>query len=226
MCRYRSSVKSHQRYPQWRGGAQICLTTAIVVIAAMTSSARAGITRYENTDRDAWFDDVGGASAVITIGFSDFADNTFITDQYQHLGVTFTDGNDITAGFAPSSWPQDGWGLDGNGDIDLMFDAPRTFIAVDFPGFIRFELFLEGELVGDALFGESGRHDNFAGVTSTIAFDSAVLSNFAGPQANIDDLHFTRIPGPSGLIVLSGVLFARSRVRRRDAHVSGYGREL
>ncbi len=186
---------------------------SIGIAVGLCSHAGADITKYGNDDRDAWFNDVGGASAVTTIGFSDFGDDVFITDQYEHLGVTFTDGNDLTSGFAPSSWPQDGWGLDGNGDIDVTFETPITFVAVDHPGTMRFELFFEGQLVGDEFFVVNGS-GNFSGIISTVLFDSVVISDLADGQVFIDDLHFNRVPGPSGLVLLTGVLFMRSRIRR------------
>jgi len=113
---------------------------AVIVAALMLAHepAAAGLTTY--TDRQAWFDDVGAVAEITTIGFDDFGLTT-ITDQYEHLGVIFTDGNDTTR---PSSGvsPRDGWGLDGNPDITMEFDSPKHAIAVDYPGGIQIDLYL------------------------------------------------------------------------------------
>lgn len=128
-----------------------------------------------------------------TIDFTGFEDGTFITDQYAHQGVLFTDGNDNI--HHTCSYVNDCRGLDGNEAIDLVFDTPKTYIAVDHPGFVQFELFSEGILIyTSSNMGHSGA-GFFASLVSSQQFDAVVLSrDFKDSQVFIDDLHFGYIP--------------------------------
>ncbi len=84
--------------------------------------ARGGFIEFLN-DRDGWID---AAGSFTTIHFNELPRHTFVTDQYADLGVLFTDGDDqIDRGGAPP-WMNDGWGLDGNGDINIVFDTPTA----------------------------------------------------------------------------------------------------
>ncbi len=49
----------------------------------------------EFTDKDEW---VATANDFVTIGFTGFNDNTFITDQFAELGLLFSDGDDNIPG--------------------------------------------------------------------------------------------------------------------------------
>ena len=104
-------------------------------------SAHGGVMLFDN--RDEWAAALG--NNVTTVDFVGFPGGTLITDQYSDLGVLFTDGNDRI--FFTPSFPNDGVGLDGNGNITAAFETLQFGFAVDFPGTIRYSLFRDGELV-------------------------------------------------------------------------------
>ncbi len=164
----------------------------------------------EFTDKDEWIAAVGDFT---TIGFTGFPVGTFITDQYADLGILFTDGNDSISPFDPITYPEDGWGLDGNGNISVAFDTPQAWIGVDYPGFLSIELYSEGRLFFTSnLWG--GGVGNFLGLVSSELFDAAVLVESApGSEAAIDDLHFG-VPAPGARWLLGlAALFPRRRHR-------------
>ena len=130
-------------------------TIGLFATALLTSlsvgSAHGGVMEF--TDKDAWIAAVG---PFTTIDFTGFPEGTFITEQYAHLGIHFTDGNDsidINAGVL-----NDGSGLDGNPSMHLSFDSPQAYLAVDFPGDVQFDLFSGDTLLHTSLFiaGTSG----------------------------------------------------------------------
>ena len=172
----------------------------------VSAAAHAGVQEF--TDKDEWIAAVG---EFTTIGFTEFPHGTFITDQYADLGILFTDGNDSIACCGPV-FPEDGAGLDGNGDISVAFDTPQLWIGADFPGLLRIELYQNGRLfyVSDN-YGQDPV-GNFAGLLSNEPFDAAVLIDVLG-EAEIDDLHFG-VPAPGALPLLAlGALCTRRRRR-------------
>ena len=148
---------------------------------------------------------------VTTIDFTGFEKGTLITDQFEDLGLIFNGVNhfiDQSDGLF-----EDGWGLAraGDGPIDLSFTTPQSWIAIDFPGIIYFELFNEGELVyTSSLFGGGGV-GFFGGLISTETFDAVLIIKQGG--ALIDDLHFG-VPAP-GTLALLGLAAVLPRRRRR-----------
>ena len=175
-----------------------------LTLTLLTATAHGGVIEF--TDKDEWIDAVG---AFTTIGFTGFPNGTFITNQYADLGVLFTDGNDSIR-FSPTVFPNDEWGLDGNGDIAVAFDTPQLWIGVDFPGFLDIELYYQGKLIHTGVFGFGGI-GNFSGLLSTQPFDAAVLAEVGGSEAEIDDLHFG-VPAPGTLPLLAlGALWTRRR---------------
>lgn len=197
-------------------GAWCC---AVLAVAAIRTQAHGGITTYGNSDRDAWFDDVGaGATSITTIGFDDLG-NAIVTDQYAHFGVIF-DGDNGTIGEDFGIY-NDGWGLRGQPNIAFEFDSPRNAIAADYPGSIRFSLYLDGDLVGIEDF-FTINFGNFAGLVSEVSFDSVVVERAiaTGDPTFIDDLHFATIPAPSALVPVLIVSLYRCRGRRRAQHHS------
>lgn len=181
------------------------VATALATSAAVTP-ARGGV--FEFTDKDAWIAAVGGFTTVDFVGFPS---GTFITEQYAGLGIHFTDGNDSIPPFGPISFPNDGWDLDGNGDINVSFDSPQLWIAVDYPGFMQFELFWQDQLVYTSSLFLPGGIGNFAGLLSNDLFDAARIID-PGGQAEIDDLHFG-VPSP-GVIAFLALGGLRERRRR------------
>ncbi|MCH8153114.1 MAG: hypothetical protein IH830_12180 [Planctomycetes bacterium] len=159
---------------------------AAVCLFVPGGTATAGVLEFE--DKDEWLDAIG---PFVTVDFTGFEPGTVITDQYADLGVLFVDGFYTIKPFDPFLFPNDGWGLDGNGNITVAFDTPMAYIGVDYPGFLRIELFRDGKLIytSSVFFGDPV--GNFAGLLSTKLFDMAVLMDDPPPdQAAIDDLHF------------------------------------
>ena len=172
--------------------------------------APAGVVEFH--DKGDWINAVG---PFTTIGFEGFPPGTIITDQWADLGVVFADGNDTIKPFDPITFPEDGWGLDGNGNIVLEFAELMAWIASDFPGNLRIDLYSDGQLFyTSGPFGVGGI-GNFGGLVSDQLFDMAVLMDVpAGNQAEIDDLHFgPPIPGPGAIGVLAVALLPSRRRR-------------
>ena len=193
-----------------RGGFQFFLAPTAAWIAAVP--AHAGLIEF--TDRAEWEAAVG---SFTTIDFTGFPEFTLITTQYQDLGVTFTDGDDFTR-FNPSAFVNDGWGLNGGigGDIDLSFETPQRWIAVDFPGEMRLFLFSGGKLIYFSSVFSAGADGigGFGGLVSSEPFDAAVILDPIDDFVFIDDLHFG-VPAPAGLwlLTLAGLWHARRRRR-------------
>jgi len=187
------------------------LTFRLLVLAALgwpALPAHAGVTEF--IDRAEWEGAVGQFSTIDFTGFPAF---TIITDQYQDLGVTFTDGNDVT--FFTPSFVNDDWGLRGNGDIHLSFDRPQGWIGVDFPGFIRVLLFSGGELIHFSSIFAADPVGGFGGLVSTELFDAVVILDPFDDAVFIDDLHFG-VPAPGGLMLLAlAGIWPRRRRRSR-----------
>ena len=163
------------------------------------------------TNSTQWQSAVGDYS---TIDFTGFSNNTVITDQYEDMGILFTDGLDFIY-HNNNIFLNDGIGLRGGipHSITIDFTVPIQWIAMDFPGRLWVELYFKGRLTYNAgPFGSSGP-GHFAGFQSTQPFDKVRLFNAAASEANIDDLHFgPPIPAP-GVLAL-----AATGARRRRRH--------
>jgi hypothetical protein len=164
----------------------------------------------EYIDPDAWGD---AAGPFTTIDFTGFPDGTIIVEQYADQGIHFTDGIDVIHHVA--AYVNDGQGLIGAFDeIAVAFDQPMYTIAVDFPGFVQFELFDQGELIYTSTIFTQGLVGNFAGLVSTRPFDAAIILDPTG-GVSIDDLHFgPPIPGPASAALLTMALVAAPCRRR------------
>ena len=188
----------------------IQLRFRLLVLAALACPAlptHAGVTEF--IDRAEW---EGAVGEFTTIDFTGFPEFTIITDQYQDLGVTFTDGNDVT--FFTPSFVNDDWGLVGNGDIHLSFERPQVWIGVDFPGSIRVLLFSGGELIHFSSIFAADPVGGFGGLVSSELFDAAVILDPFDDLVFIDDLHFG-VPAPPSLalLALGAAWFGRRRRR-------------
>ena len=168
-----------------RSASFITLCAAVCLFVA-GGTARPGVLEFE--DKDEWLAAIGG---FVTVDFTGFEPGTVITDQYADLGVLFVDGFYTIFPFDPISFPNDGWGLDGNGNITVVFDTPMAYIGVDYGGHMHLELYRGGVLIYESSDFLPGGVGNFAGLLSSESFDMAVLMDVPPPdQAAIDDLHF------------------------------------
>jgi hypothetical protein len=188
----------------------LSLSMAIVTVLTLSSSARAEMSLL--FDFAQWQSQAG---SVTTIDFTGFPQFTIITNQYSDLGVIFTQGNDFVHN-DPSQFPLDGWGLDGNNNstIAMTFTTPQYAFATHF-GSIQYQLFSNGQLiyqsppmgVGVSL---------FAGVISTVPFDSVVLFDPLDTiSVQIDNLYFAPgIPAPPAFMLLGAAGLCVHRRRR------------
>lgn len=191
-------------------------TRLAVFVAALVSVPRlalGGLIEFE--DKAAWLAAVGSFQ---TVDFTEFPVNTFVTNHYANLGVLFTDGDDIISCCDDIVYPEDGAGLDGNGNITLFFDTPQAWIAADFAGRLVIELYSEAKLIYTTeIFAIGGGFGNFGGVKSTEHFDMAILMDVPAEfEAEIDNLYFG-VPSPSALALLGFGALRCQRQRRRTA---------
>jgi len=148
-----------------------------------------------------------------TIDFLGLPHDTFITTQYASNGITFS-GENLITGPTPA-FPNDQWGLFAPNNMRFTFDAPQHWIAVDFPGSIKFQLFSQGELIYTSPSFIPGGLGNFVGLVSDIHYDEVLLYKHPGLGTSIfiDDLHWgSAVPAPGGMLLL---LMATSAGRRR-----------
>ena len=178
------------RCPSWVG-APARYAASLMLASSATSTAVAGVIEFWNEDREEWFVAV---LEYTTIDFTGFPNDTFITNQYEDLGVLFLDGDDNIICCDEPSFPKDGSGLDGNAAIHLLFSSPQRWIAADFPGDLRFQLIFEGNLIYESSwFGGFGA-GKFGGLLSTVAFDEVIVTDPFDTQVNFADLHFGFLP--------------------------------
>jgi hypothetical protein len=156
-------------------------------------------------DRAEW---VAAVGPVTTIDFTGFPEGTTITDQYADVGAIFIDGLNFTW-FNPT-FKNDGVGLYGYDEINVAFDTPQRWMAVDFPGFIGIRLFFQDSIIHESGWGNPG-NGWFVGLVSDEPFDSLLLIE-PGGEVNIDDLHYG-VPSPAvlWLLAVAGLVWRRRR---------------
>lgn len=164
------------------------------------------------------YTDLGDYNAAVgahtIIDFTDFASGTIITTQYAGLGADFTDGNDSI--LANTGFVVDGFGLAGNGRIDISFSTLMTHIAVEFPGAVVFDFYDGVTFLGSSSeFAGSGL-GFFAGVVGS-AFDRVVIRDWVDDLVFIDNLHFgaVAVPEPATLALFGIGLVGIGLARRR-----------
>jgi hypothetical protein len=186
----------------------------------VSPSASALTSALEFKDRDAWFASV---EALTTITFTELPNGTFVTNQYDELGVLFTDGLDIIL-CCGNNFPNDGSGLNGVTSTALTFTMPQYSIAVDFPGAAQLRLFSAGALIyTSSWFGISGV-GNFGGLISSQPFDAVLITDPVDNALVIDDLHFgVPAPGAPSLLAAGALWLDRRHRRRRASARAGCG---
>jgi len=194
-----------------------CVTFMTLTLALATAVAQADVTEYGNDDRDQWFSDVGGVGNVSTVDFTGLPPFTPVTDQWSHLGVHFAPsfGALLIVGEDNIAFPDDGFGLRGEPDINITFSEPMNWIAADFPGTMIIELYEGNELLYQSEFFGIGGAGNFGGLISDTTFDGARIYDPFDGLVLLDDLHFgPPIPAPASLAPFAALLLVR-RARRR-----------
>jgi hypothetical protein len=135
-------------------------------------------------DEEEWKDAVGDFT---TITFCELPPYTWVTDQYEELGVVFGAFNTT---IQQCGCPDDDCGLDGNDVIDLTFTPPQRWIALAYPGGMQVALWAGEDKVFTSDELNNSGPDFFAGVASGRPFDRAVLTCPAEQQVFLNDLHF------------------------------------
>ncbi len=188
---------------------------------ALNGSASAGFVEYTNFA--AW---QSATAPYSTVDFVGLPQNTHLSTEYADLGVIF-DSIDIDLVYISSGglFPQDGAGMDGLCEVDLYLLQPTYSMAWHFPGGLK-AWFYSGStlLFTSSNFGSSGT-DWFAGVVSDVPFDKVVVRDWLTPggpgtcppgfinNVLVDNIYFSTIPGPSGVVML---LAAGLPLRRRS----------
>ena len=182
---------------------------ALLLAFAVASPVCAGFTLLQ--DFALWQQASG---PYTTLDFTGFPNNTFITDQYADLGVTFLDGNDVITGPSSLVFPLDGWGLDVNESATMDFVSPQFSLGVHHPGELRIKLYWQGSLIYASPPLPGSGVGFFGGVVSTVPFDRAVIMSPFVNQLDVDNIYFG-VPAPAGAVVLAlGVPALRPRRRR------------
>jgi hypothetical protein len=186
----------------------------VVIGLAASHSAHADFQFFDNT-----FDDWTSTSGdFATCSFSEFPQNTFITDQYADLGVLFTGIFGNVVKLSETGFPLDGHGIDGNCGIELTFDNPTYAVGAHGPGVWYFQAFLGNLLVYQSPYQSSGV-GGFSGFVSSLPFDRVRLM---GPplfppdcyDVYVDNIYFASVPGPAGIAVFALGALGRGRRRR------------
>lgn len=157
-----------------------------------------------------------------TISFTGFADNTFLTNQYAGVGVTFKEGNDYID--TDPAFTKDFKGARGERGMDIRFDTQWNAVAFWFPGALVMQFYQDDTfLAGTRSFGGSGR-GFFAGAITDTSFNRVLI--FEGDDAvNIDELIFGNsaiatvpVPAPFLLMIVAlGALGVGSRHTHKRA---------
>ncbi len=186
------------------------VVAALVAIAAAHPAA-AGITIFQS------FADWQAATpdGHSTCDFTGFAPNTIITEQYADLGIHFVNPFNLVHNI-PSLFPQDGWGIDPNGVLEVKFDGPMHAIAAHSPSSQwKYKLYLGDALVGQFPAQTAGP-EQFLGVTTAFAFDR-VRFLLGGDFGIIwtDNIYFATVPAPAAMPVLLMLGLVAPGLRRR-----------
>ena len=182
-------------------------SVSLIIVLAFSAQSFAEITLYY--DKQEWQTTVGDYT---TITFAELPNGTWVSNQYENLGITFEFDDFIHSQVQTQPYfTNDGAGLNTFGEIGrplVRFTPPMYAIAIDSHYSVaNFILLYQGTFVGDVTVVSSGY---FKGVVSTLPFDEV-----RGMPKGIDDLFFgPPIPAP-GALGLCGVVLYMHRRRRR-----------
>jgi len=193
---------------------------AFVIASGMLTlcgSASAAFVQYVNDwpfapPPEQWFADAGPVTTLDFVGLAP----QHMSDQYSHLGATFT-GDD----FAYTSFiASDGFGIKGGalwgGSIEFKFDQPRTAVAILFPGIAYLKLLLRGEVIYSSGAWNVGEL-SFIGLIGDQPFDEVHIIDPLG-DVHVDNIYFgAAVPGPGVLAALLPALGGLTRRRGRCA---------
>ncbi|MFH1277316.1 MAG: hypothetical protein ABIK65_02915 [Candidatus Eisenbacteria bacterium] len=119
--------------------------------------------------------------------YAELGNGVIVTNQYNGVGATYTDGNDVTYAYGSST---DGMILDGVGRINISFSVPVCVIGVNFPGALRIVGYSGMTVVFTSSdFAGSGT-GFFGGVISDTPFDRVELIDWVDDFVYIDDVFY------------------------------------
>ena len=194
-------------------GTRCLLFAAIAAHAMAVNAAHADVIEIVG-DQAAW---ESALSSQETILFTEVPGG-FLSDQYEKLGVLFTDGDDF---ISACNSCRDSTALDGGFnfiDINLAFDRPRTAVAIDFPGFAQFQLLSGGKSIYTSSFQIADPGQTlFFGLLSDRPFDAFRIFYPTGSGAFIDNVYFGDVIPAPGAMALFGLAALLARRRRRPA---------
>jgi hypothetical protein len=187
---------------------RLIYSTVALAFLILTHPSFATITNY--TNKQSWQNAV--QKSFVTIDFTGYPHLTPLNNQYESIGVLFTDGDDRFR--QHSGFLNDGHGMFANYWSSIIeFAEPQYAFAVEHLASTRFELFYHGASIGlSQQFIQAGFF-HFSGITSTQPFDKIRIYNPLGDDTNVDDMHFSTVPG-AGTIPVFGVLLLKQRRRR------------
>jgi hypothetical protein len=188
----------------------------VLVLTAVLLGA-GGPARAVTTSYDMLSDYLAAIAPQQIFDFTEVLLGTTVTTQYIGLGVEFTDGDNIT--LADASFVNDGVGLDATGSMELLFSTPITPLGFEFPGALTIEIFDSATSLGvSSDFAQSGS-GFFRGITSTVAFNRAIVSDWYEGNAFVDTMCFGQVPKPSTATLLCLGLAGLATVGRKRSAV-------
>lgn len=191
----------------------ICVAAIAAIGMESGIGALGGVALYTDSFA-AW---QGATGSYSTCDFVGFPVNTQITTQYSELGAIFTpyQGPNIVGPYSPEGFLEDGYGIDGNGDVEILFDTPMHSLAAHAPGSWRYQLFSGNTMIYQSVYVGGAGVGFFAGLVSTEGFTKIRFDTFDFDDVYIDNVYFSTAPGPGavGLGVVDLALARRSRRR-------------
>jgi MYXO-CTERM domain-containing protein len=189
------------------------------LIGGCIAACAAGIAHGSFVMHESYAGWSAAAGDFATITFAELPPFSFVTTQYADMGLVFADNDgNWTEGPEYSPYPIDGFGLDGEGVVDILLSKQALGVGAHFPGGLRYRLYSAGALLYDSDLVGAGLYNNFRGVTSSsVAFDRVLITGFPfGGQVYLDNLYisFAPVPSPAGAAALSLLLLVARRRRR------------
>ena len=181
---------------------------ALAVFGAITAAAPA-LARPDYASFDRWRTASG---AFDTITFAELAGSAALRDQFLAQGIRF-DGSDAVI---PDSRFFDGSGAFARDNyLTIEFTHPARAIGADYVGQLLMVLYSGQDMVHSAYLGHRSADQAFGGVVSPMAFARVVITNRYESAAEIDNVHWSLIPGPGGAAVLLAAAVICALPRRR-----------
>jgi hypothetical protein len=111
-------------------------------------------------------------------------------------------------------YPEDGYGVDSNGDIQVTFSTPMRAIGASGGSSVwNYWLYSGDTMVWDGPLWNPAL-GKFYGITTSFTFDRVVMHIGTNFELALDNVYFSTVPGPGSLAVLAaGAMLRRRRTR-------------